>query len=139
MIIADIKTLPLTRFNVPGKPEQQCDATFPLFGAHGTESSATVYFELDAGHSLGAHTDSAEEILFVVGGEVEARIEGNTVRLNAGQLVVVPRMAVHDVRNVGEERAKILGFFGGANHIVATFENIWSPTGSNVVDTSLLV
>jgi quercetin dioxygenase-like cupin family protein len=36
-----------------------------------------VYFELEPGKELGAHTDSAEEIVYIIDGTVEATIGNN--------------------------------------------------------------
>jgi len=115
---------------------QHCLATFPMFGLHGTESTATVYFELNPGDTLGRHTDSAEELLLVLEGNVEAEVGGEVGPLTTGEIALVPRMIPHNLVNTGKVKAKVLGVFGGANNIVATFEKSWNPTKSNVVDTS---
>ncbi|MCB0546901.1 MAG: cupin domain-containing protein [Phaeodactylibacter sp.] len=138
MITTDLNKLELTEFIAKGKPGQRCKATFPLLGAHGTKESATVYFELDPGEELGTHTDSAEELLIILEGTLEARVGTEKGTVSKNQLVVVPKMEPHNFRNVGDGKAKVLGFFGGANNIVATFDQIWWPTGSNQVDTSTI-
>lgn len=138
MITADLNQLELNEFTAPAKPGQRCKAAFPMLGAHGTESSATVYVELDPKEELGAHTDSAEEILLILQGAVEATVGREKQLATKGQLVLVPKMVPHNVKNVGTEPARFIGFFGGANHIVATFDEVWSPTGSNTVDTSAM-
>ena len=136
MIKADLNNLELTEFIAEANPGQRCRATFPLLGSHGTRECATVYFELDPGEKLGRHTDSAEEMFFIVDGEVEVTIGKEKGKLSPQQMAVVPKMEPHDVRNTGTNKAKVLGFFGGANHIVATFDEVWSPINSNSVDTS---
>ena len=136
MKTANLNTLELDEFTGKDDPQQHCRATFPMFGAHGTEKSATVYFEIDPGDNLGRHTDSAEELLLIIEGEIEAEVGGEIGRLSKGELVLVPTMVPHDFKNVGSEKAKVLGFFGGANNIVATFEKTWLPVNSNIVDTS---
>jgi quercetin dioxygenase-like cupin family protein len=139
MITTDLNTVELTEFIAKSKPGQRCKATFPLFAAHGTTSSATVYFELAPGEELGTHTDSAEELLFIVEGEVEATVGNETERLAKSQIAVVPKMVPHNLRNIGQRTAKVLGFFGGANNIVATFDEVWLPTESNRVDTAQMM
>ena len=57
---------------------------FPFFAATGTESSAVVYFEIEPGHYLGTHTDSAEEIVLILAGTVEASLGEETGVLSAG-------------------------------------------------------
>ncbi len=134
----NLNTLELTEFTGKDDPGQHCLSTFPLFGAHGTESTATVYFELEPGDSLGRHTDSAEELLLVLEGNVNAEVGGETGALSKGEIALVPKMVPHNLTNTGTQKAKVLGIFGGANHIVATFEKTWLPTDSNTVDTSQL-
>lgn len=109
-----------------------------MLGAHGAKDSATVYVELDPGEELGTHTDSAEELLLVLEGAIEATVGNEKAVASKGQLVLVPRMEPHNFRNIGTEKAKVLGFFGGANNIVATFDQTWWPTGSNRVDTAAM-
>lgn len=138
MITADLNKLELTEFIAKENPGQRARATFPLLGAHGTRDSAAVYFELDPGEELGTHTDSAEELLLILEGTVEAIVGSEKAIASKGLLVAVPKMAPHNVRNVGRDKAKVLGFFGGANNIVATFEQVWWPTGSNSVDTAAM-
>jgi quercetin dioxygenase-like cupin family protein len=138
MITTDLNTLELAEFTAKSKPGQRCKATFPLLGAHGTTDSATVYFELAPGEELGTHTDSAEELLFILEGQVEATIGAEKASISKGQLAVVPKMERHNLKNTGNSTAKVLGFFGGANNIIATFDEVWLPTESNRVDTSLL-
>ncbi len=134
----NLKTVELTEFIGKDDPRQHCLSTFPLFGAHGTKSTATVYFELEPGDSLGRHTDSAEELLLVLEGNLKAEIGNDAGNLSKGEIALIPKMVPHNLTNTGEQRARVLGIFGGANHIVATFEKAWSPTNSNIVDTSQL-
>ncbi len=136
MITTNLNKLDLTEFSGKNNPNQHCRATFPLLGAHGTKKSATVYFELEPGKKLGRHTDSAEELLLILEGEVEVTVGEEKGRFSKGEIAVAPEMVPHDLRNVGEGLAKVLGFFGGANNIVATFDETWLPTNSNVVDTA---
>jgi quercetin dioxygenase-like cupin family protein len=137
MITVDLNKLELNEFIAKGNPGQRCRATFPLLGAHGTKDSATVFIELDPQEELGSHTDSAEELLLILEGNVEVTVGNEKSSASKGQIAVVPKMVPHNIRNIGSEKVKVLGFFGGANNIVATFEQIWSPTESNIVDTSV--
>lgn len=138
MIKVNLNNQELTEFTGKNDPGQHCYANFPLFGAHGTEKTATVYFELEPGRELGRHTDSAEELLLVLEGEVEAEVGGETGALTKGEIALVPEMVPHNLVNTGKTKARVLGIFGGANHIIATFEKTWLPTESNTVDTRKL-
>lgn len=136
MTTINLNQLELNEFVAQNNPSQRCKATFPMLGAHGTQHSATVYFELEPGDSLGTHTDSAEELLLILDGTVEVTIASERTVATPGTIALVPVMKPHDIRNTGNTKARILGFFGGANNIVATFDNGWLPGGARVVDTA---
>lgn len=138
MTTTNINTIELNEFIGKNDKKQHCRATFPLIGAHGSKKLATVYFELEPGDHLGRHTDSAEELLIVMEGKVEATVGMETRIAEKGGLVLVPQMVPHNVRNIGSVKAKVLGIFGGTNNIVATFDEAMLPTETNIVDTSML-
>lgn len=135
MYSQNLNHLELLEFAGRGNELQQCRAHFPLLGFNGSESLASVYFELEPGRHLGRHVDSAEELLVVLEGEVEAEVNGKTIEAAVGSLILIPRQAAHNIRNIGTGRAKVLGVFGGANQIVAEFEEAWLPANSHRVDT----
>jgi quercetin dioxygenase-like cupin family protein len=96
----------------------------------GTKSSA-VYFELEPGFQLGTHTDSAEDD--------EATIDNEKKQLSSGEVGVVPVMEPHNFRNIGSNKAKVVGFFPSAN-LVFTFEKLFLPAGIKEFDiTELLI
>lgn len=136
MLTVNLNKLELTEFTGKTNSRQHCRASFPLLAVMGSKKSAAVYFELQPGDHLGRHTDSAEESLLILAGEVEVSVGEEKGKLAKGEIAVVPMMVPHDLRNIGKETAKVLGFFGGANNIVATFDEVWLPTNSNVVDTA---
>ena len=138
MVTVDLKNMELNELMAKEDSKQHCKATFPLLGAHGTSKIATVYFELEPGDNIGRHTDNAEEMLFILEGKVSASIGDETAELNAGNLALVPTMIPHDVKNTGETTAKVLGVFGGVNHIVASFDHGWLPEGEKVVSTAVM-
>lgn len=57
---------------------------------------------------------NCEESIYVVRGEVECRIGEEQVRMTAGGLSVVPKGAVHGIRNVGEAPAEIILSYSSA-------------------------
>lgn len=138
MTTVNLNELELNEFVGQINPRQHCKATFPLLAAHGSRKLATVYFELEPGDHLGRHTDSAEELLLVLEGEIQAFVGEESGVVSAGSLVLIPEMVPHDLHNTGTGRAKVLGVFGGANNIVATFDEAMNPTESNIVDTARL-
>ena len=105
--------------------------SFPFHSGTGTASTASVLFELDPGSALATHTDSAEEVLLVLEGEGEAHVGEQQVRLGAGQLAVVPAMAPHGIRNIGETNLRVLGFFSSST-VVATFDEPLGPDGERI-------
>jgi quercetin dioxygenase-like cupin family protein len=105
--------------------------SFPLHSASGTASTATVLFELDPGAELNVHTDSAEELLVIVQGTAEARVGDEVGRLETHQVALVPPMAPHGLRNVGDDVLRVLGTFS-ASTVVSTFEEALAPGGPQV-------
>jgi quercetin dioxygenase-like cupin family protein len=58
---------------------------------------------------------NCEEVLYVVAGEIEHTLpEGGTVRLRAGDCIVIPAGKAHQAKNVGEDEAVILVAFNSA-------------------------
>jgi quercetin dioxygenase-like cupin family protein len=105
---------------------------FPVHSASGTASTATVLFELDPGAELPLHTDSAEELLIVLQGTAEARVGDEIGRLDTHQVGLVPPMAPHGLRNVGEDVLRVLGTFS-ASTVVSTFEVPFDEDGPQVL------
>lgn len=138
MTTVNLNDLELNEFIARDDSAQHCLATFPLVGAHGSKKIATVYFELLPGERLGSHTDSAEELLVVLSGDVEITVGDEKAQAAPATVTLVPERVHHDIRNIGNDKARVLGVFGGANHIVATFEKVWLPTHSRIVNTAEL-
>jgi quercetin dioxygenase-like cupin family protein len=107
--------------------------TFPINKWTGSRDSAVVYFEIEPGDRLARHTDSAEEVLYVVAGEAEAEIGEERGRIAAGELAVIPAMVPHGLVNVGDRPLKVVGFFSGSE-IVSTFDEPMQPIGESVLN-----
>lgn len=118
-------------------PDRKVTGNFALYSAVGTKSGAAVYFELEPGKELGAHTDSAEEIVYVIDGTIEATLGNEKDSLSSGDLGVVPVMERHNFRNVGTNTAKVIGFFSSPN-VVSTFEKVFMPANLREFDTTKL-
>jgi quercetin dioxygenase-like cupin family protein len=106
--------------------------SFPFHSATGTASTATVLFELDPGAELPVHTDSAEELLIIVQGTGEARVGDETGRVEKGQVALVPPMAPHGLRNIGEDMLRVFGTFSSST-VVSTFERPLQAGGPDVI------
>jgi quercetin dioxygenase-like cupin family protein len=116
-----------------GDADHRVHVNFPINTHTGAADSAVVYFEIDPGYKLATHTDSAEEILYIVQGEAEAHVGDETVRASAGDLAVIPAMVPHGVRNVGDTRLKVVGFFSESK-IVSEFGEALQPAGAAVLE-----
>lgn len=109
---------------------------FPISSVAGAASTAVVYFELEPGEHTGMHTDSAEEIVLILSGRAEATVGDERGELSAGGLGLVPALVLHDVRNIGEETLRVVGFFS-SGIVVSVFEDPLLPAGKRIVGTPL--
>ena len=107
--------------------------TFPINKWAGSRDSAAVYFEVEPGDRLPRHTDSAEEILYLVAGEAEAEVGDERGRLTAGDLAVIPAMIPHGLVNGGHETLKVVGFFS-ESEIISSFNEPVQPFGATVLN-----
>ncbi len=134
MYTANLNTLVLLEGWYEHDPHMRAKVNFPFSKATGTASSAVVYFEIESGHYLATHTDSAEEIVLLLSGTVEASLGDERGTLTAGEAVLIPAMIPHGIRNVGTDKARCVGFFASAT-LVSTFDQIMMPFGVRVIAT----
>jgi quercetin dioxygenase-like cupin family protein len=134
MIAERIDQLELVEVWYENDPTMRLKVNFPFFLGTGTKSTAVVYFEIEPGYRLGTHTDSAEEILLILEGEVEVSLGDEQGRLSAGEMTLVSAMVPHGLRNVGAETARVVGFFS-SNVIVSTFDQPMMPFNQRVLGT----
>lgn len=135
MLTVNLNELPLKETYVDGVPAQRAYSTFPFLGAQENKETSLVYFELRPGEELGSHTDSAEEVLFIIEGKVEVVVGDESGVVEGPVLALVPTMEPHNLRNVGDVRVKVAGFFP-SRYLIATFDNEWQPDGTNIIDTA---
>jgi len=123
---------------VEGEEHARLRGYFPLSpgtpnaGDVAGENLMIVSMAIEPGNYLPSHRDSDEELLVVTDGRVEATVGDETVELAAGQCAIVPEMVPHEVENVGDETAHVIGFFPN-DELTATFEQTLMPFESNVV------
>jgi len=134
VIRAQIGELELMEVWYEDDPTMRVRVNFPFYVGAGTKNTAVVYFEIEPGHRLGTHTDSAEEILLVLNGTAEASLGDEQGQISAGEMAVFPAMVPHGLRNVGDETARFVGFFS-SNVVVSTFDQPMMPFGQRVVGT----
>jgi quercetin dioxygenase-like cupin family protein len=131
MLKVNLETLEkMTNYGSEDEPQRRVSGNFALYSAVGTKSGSVVYFELEPGFELGNHTDSTEEIIYIVSGTVEATIGEKKHQISKGELGVIPIMELHNFRNIGSETAKVIGFFSSPN-VVSTFESVFMPMPMN--------
>ncbi len=134
MISAKIGELELLEGWYEDDPTMRVRFNFPFYVGSGTKNTAVVYFELEPGHRLGTHTDSAEEILLFLEGTAEIFLGDELGRVSAGEMAVVPAMVPHGMRNVGDETVRVVGFFS-SNVVVSTFDQPMMPLNQRAVGT----
>ena len=128
--------LELTHYHSDNDDTRRIDADWPVYRDKGATSTAVVYFELAPGKRLGTHRDSAEEVLVVIDGEIDAVVGEERRRLRAGGMALVPALIPHDVICAGDRPAKVAGIFP-SNTIVSVFEDAFAPEGNRVVGTPM--
>jgi quercetin dioxygenase-like cupin family protein len=134
MLTAKTSTADLMNVWLASDPDTaRLRVTFPINKWAGSRDSAVVYFEIEPGDRLARHTDSAEEILYVVSGEAEAEVGGEKGRISAGDRAVIPAMVPHGLVNVGDEPVKVVGFFS-ESEIISTFDEPMQPIGASVLN-----
>ncbi len=132
MVSANLNELELHTGTIEADPDVEAHFAFPMFWATGNASTAVLCVELEPGKSGPRHIDMPEEILLVERGEVEIEVGQERAVFGAGGLVLVPAMAPHAFRNVGETRARIVGFFP-SNAVLAIADDVVQPIGSRVI------
>jgi quercetin dioxygenase-like cupin family protein len=117
MLTAKTTELELMQGWFDSDPEHaRARVAFPINKWAGSNDSAAVYFEVEPGDRLARHTDSAEEVLYIVAGEAEAEVCDERGRLTAGDLAVIPALVPHGPVNVGTETVKVVGFFSASSY-----------------------
>jgi quercetin dioxygenase-like cupin family protein len=132
MVSANLNELDLHTGTVEDNPEVEAHFAFPMFWATGNASTAVLCVELEPGKSGPRHIDMPEEILLVAQGEVEIEVGDEREIFGPGGVVLVPAMVPHAFRNVGETRARIVGFFS-SNAVLAIADEVVQPIGSRVI------
>jgi len=127
----DLNTLELMDLESALDPTRRLRVAFPISSATGTAASASVYFEVEPGDHVGAHTDSAEEFLVILEGRGEGMVGDEVAPVREGQVVVVPAMVRHDITNTGDGPLRVFGTFAGST-VVSTFEEELAPGGPQV-------
>ncbi|MFB6140786.1 MAG: cupin domain-containing protein [Halosimplex sp.] len=73
-------------------------------------SAGVVQLDPGDGHDLHTHPES-DEILYVLAGEGEQTVAGDTREVGAGEMIYVPEGVEHGTRNTGWETLKLLAVY----------------------------
>lgn len=134
MLTAKTTKLDLMQVWLDSDPERaRLRVTFPINKWAGSKDSAVVYFEVEPGDLLARHTDSAEEVLYIVAGEAEVEIGDERGYVEAGDLAVIPAMVPHGLKNTGSQALKVVGFFS-ESEIISTFDEPMQPIGASTLN-----
>lgn len=128
MLTASTPDLDLAEVTLPSDPRGHVFPAFPINRFTGAEHTAVVYAEIQPGDYLPTHTDSAEEILYIIAGQGEAHAGEERAAVRAGDLAVIPEMVPHGIANTGDEPLRFVGFFC-ESEIVSTFAEPLQPFG----------
>ena len=98
-------------------------------GEDGARASGSSLLEVDPGCALARHTDSAEETILVVAGTAEVEVGGESARVPAGGVALVPEGVPHQVGNAGAEPLRFVAVYAAAD-VVTRYEADVQPEGT---------
>ena len=119
---------------VDGRPELRWRSTLGTTPEDGAKASSTSLLEVDSGCALPRHTDSAEEVVVVVSGTAEVEVDGETGRVPAGGVALVPKDVPHQVRSVGDGPLRFVAVYADVD-VVTTYEDEVQPSGERESQT----
>jgi quercetin dioxygenase-like cupin family protein len=134
MASSNIDTVQMLEGGYEGEPNSMIKFGF-LIGSHnGSQTCTCLLFEIPEGHTAPTHTDSADEVAFVVQGTAQVTIGDQTVNVGKGDIAQLPRMVPHGVKNTGQGTLRLLTFLPTAT-VSNVFEKpIW-PLGTRMLGT----
>jgi quercetin dioxygenase-like cupin family protein len=72
---------------------------------------AVIVEEIGVGDAIPFHRHLIDEVLLYEAGDAEVRIDDETYRVRAGDIVIVPAGAAHGTRNVGSDKVSVRAVF----------------------------
>jgi quercetin dioxygenase-like cupin family protein len=118
---------------VDGEPALRWRSAAALGPGTGARASGASVLEVDSGHALARHTDSAEEVIVVVGGTAEVVVDNDSSEVAAGGVALVPANAPHEVRNAGDGVLRFVAVYAAAE-VITTYEHPVQPDGGQERD-----
>jgi quercetin dioxygenase-like cupin family protein len=119
---------------VEGRNDLRWRSTLGTTPEGGAKASSTSLLEVPPGCALPRHTDSVEETVVVVSGTAEVEVAGETGRVRAGGVALVPEDVPHQVRNAGDEPLRFVAVYAGVD-VVTTYEDVVQPSGEKASQT----
>ncbi|MBW4439236.1 MAG: cupin domain-containing protein [Pleurocapsa minor GSE-CHR-MK-17-07R] len=110
-----------------GEDNAPMRTAYVSFEGRAPSNSTLIYMVLDDDCVVGAHTDSSEEVIMCMEGDIVVLVDGNPVQMSAGSLLLVPAGVRHELRSSRGGLARAIGFF--PNRSVATTFHV--PLSSN--------
>ena len=77
----------------------------------GGREAIQMRIALEPGVTFPDHSHPGEEIIYVLEGEFEYRVEGRPVTVGAGEVLFIPAGVVHSARNIGSVDAAELATY----------------------------
>lgn len=96
-------------------------------GAVGERSGSSL-LEVPPGCRLPRHTDSAEESVVILAGGADVDVSGTRQRAHAGDVVMIPPDAPHEVFNVSDEPLRFVALYA-SNDVTTRYEAPIQPAG----------
>ena len=106
---------------------------FHLAGPKQGVKSSLSYSEVAPGAGAPLHTHEDDELIVVLEGTLEVRIEDDVHQVGPDHTVVVPPNVAHGFTSVGSRNARLLGFFPVADAFERTRYLEGAPPGGHDV------
>ena len=71
------------------------------------EQCQIVLMSIEPGQDIGEETHEADQTTFFVSGEGQAVVDGSRTKVGPNHLIVIPKGALHNIINKGEEPLKL--------------------------------
>lgn len=84
--------------------------------------SQLVLMTIQPGEEIGNEVHLVEQMLYVVEGEGEAIVGGQSEPFDKGEAVVIPAGVFHNIRNTGDEPLKLFTIYAPPQHPAGTIQ-----------------
>lgn len=136
MLCLELNKLPMQTLWVEGEPDIRQRAAYLTHWLAGACSSAAVYIELEPGASVGRHRHSSEEVVLILEGEVIVTVGDESRSVVGPAITVAPALVRHDLKCVGEQLARCVGFWSSSS-VISLWDKKLAPGESRRVGTPI--